>query len=559
MRVSGVLLLGFSLVGCSSAASPVSPDVDASEHHDASTPHVDAASPRHDAGGTKPPPHHDAAIDAAPDVGFLEPTATLPPLASAPITTAETLVPVHALVSPPDPGPPSTPSVLSSWLAEGYGQTTLGAGQPLLPVSPPGATVPPVGANPTMLLRFVHLPDIQLADDESPNRACDLDVPAVSGATDGAFRPQEGDECRILDAAIRTINTLNTTLPISFVLTGGDNADNAQTNEIDWFLQIMDGASSVKCDSGDYNDPVKGPNNDGKDPFDAVGLDVPWWWVTGNHDVNIQGTFPVDATSQARALGTKPLSKTRDYTKPGAPLFAGPVVPDARRAALTRPDLMKLVAADGDGHGVSASQVSSGKAFYSFDVTGTPLRFIILDTPAETGGVEAVIHQADITGTIKPLFDQALSDGKLVITASHHSTDEVNDGSGFGGVQQADALTETEWEDFLGGYDNLLFSMVGHLHLHRVTYVTPATGHAFWEVMTGALADYPHQFRLVEIWDDDNGWIRMRAIVTDYQTENDPVAAAGRTLAIADQTSGWALDGYGADTDRNIELYIEKP
>jgi hypothetical protein len=77
--------------------------------------------------------------------------------------------------------------------------------------------------------------------------------------------------------------------------------------------------------------------------------------------------------------------------------------------------------------------------------------------------------------------------------------------------------------------------------------------------MTGSLADYPHQFRVVEIWDDDNGWIRMRAVVTDYETMNDPVATTGRALAIADQTSGWSLDGYGTVSDRNVELYIQKP
>jgi hypothetical protein len=92
-----------------------------------------------------------------------------------------------------------------------------------------------------------------------------------------------------------------------------------------------------------------------------------------------------------------------------------------------------------------------------------------------------------------------------------------------------------------------------------VTYITPTAGHSFWEVMTGALADYPHQFRLIEIWDDDNGWIRMRAIVTDYDTASDPVAAIGKSLGIADQTSGWAHDGYGTTTDRNIELYVPKP
>jgi hypothetical protein len=557
MRPSLAILLGLPLLACSSSPSHET-SADSGSHVDAGVTHADAA--KHEASSGKSDAEtRDASRDAGDDLGFLEPTATLPPLTSAPITTAQTIVPVHAVETATQSVSPMTPSVLSTFLSEGYGQTTLGAGEPLNEVPPPGQTVPAQGAAPTMLLRFVHLPDIQLADDESPNRVCSLDVPESQGQTGAAFRPQEGDQCRILDAAVRTINTLNATLPLSFVLTGGDNADNAQTNEIDWFMQIMDGASSVKCDSGDYNDPVPGPNNDGKDPFKAVGLDVPWWWVTGNHDVLVQGNLVVDEGTQARAVGTVPIDGTRDYTQPGAPIFRGPVVPDPRRVPLVRQDLMKLVAGDGDGHGIGASQVSTGKAFYSFDVPDTPLRFIILDTPAETGSDDGVIHQADVTSTIKPLFDQSVSDGKLVIAACHHPTDQVSDGSGIGGTAQADALTETEWEDFLGGYDNLLFLIVGHTHNHQVQWLTPSTGHSFWEVTTSALADYPHQFRLVEIWDDDNGWIRMRAIVTDYETAGDPVAATGRSLAITDYTSGWGKNGYGNPTDRNVELFIQKP
>jgi hypothetical protein len=578
MRRFLICSLGALAVACSSSSSKETADASSHPGVDATQPKADVVTPKHDTGKPQADAGHhpldaakDGAVaDAGTDIGFLEPTASIPALDAAVLTTTldAALLPEHAVVSlKPDASvEPSTPSVLSEWLSEGYGLTTLGAGEPLNAVLPPStSTVPTPGSSPTMLLRFVHLPDIQLADDESPNRLCNFDDPASEGSMDAAFRPQEGYECRILNAAVRTINALNTPLPLSFVLTGGDNSDSAQTNEIDWFMSIMDGSKFVKCDSGDYNDPVPGPNNDGKDPFVADGLDVPWWWVTGNHDVLVQGNLVVNASTVASALGTTAMGATRDYTQPGAPLFTGPIVPDARRKPLTRTELMTLVAADGDGHGVGATQVASGKAFYTFDVPNTPLRFAIFDTAAETGYDEGIIHQADVTSTIKPMLDQALSDGKYVIAASHHSTDMIGDGSGVGGTKQADALTQAEWESFLGSYDNLLFSLVGHVHTHRVKMIAPTTpdggapGHAFWEVMTGALADYPHQFRLIEIWDDDNGWIRMRAIVTNYQTDGDQVAADGRQRGIADQVSGWAHDGYGTALDRNVEIYIQKP
>lgn len=486
-------------------------------------------------------------------------TAVLAPLAGAATTDTQTLTASHAFLTSPDPGAPNDPATLPGWLAAGYGATTLGAGEPLMALMPPvtpAQTAPAAGANRKLLVRFAHLPDTQLADDESPDRLCEFDEP---GSTSGAFRPQEGDECRVLDAAVRTLNALHKTLPLSFVLTGGDNSDSSQQNEVGWFMQIMDGAARVKCDSGADNDPIPGPNNDGKDPFAAVGLAVPWKWVTGNHDVLVQGNFVVDDKERALAVGVDAPSGTRDYTLPGAPLTNGPVVADPARLPLHRDELMKQVAADGDGHGIGAAQMASGKAYYSFDVDGTPLRFVVLDTCAETGGDDGVVHQADIDATLKPMLDQAVSDGKWVVLASHHSTSSIGDGSGYGGVQQADALTAQAWVDFLGGYPNIVFSMVGHTHLNRIRYVSPTNGHAFWEVMTSALADYPHQFRLVEIWDDDNGWLRLRGLVTNYSTDGDPVAREAKALGVADAVAGWANDGYGGVTDRNVELFIPKP
>jgi hypothetical protein len=131
---------------------------------------------------------------------------------------------------------------------------------------------------------------------------------------------------------------------------------------------------------------------------------------------------------------------------------------------------------------------------------------------------------------------------------------------GLGGAVQADALTADQWSAFVGGYDNVLFSMVGHSHRHRVRAIAPAAGHAFWEVMTSAIADYPHQFRILELFDQDNGWIMLRATCVDFATDGDPVALEGRRRGIADLVSGWLpADTELKATDRNVELWIKKP
>jgi hypothetical protein len=63
---------------------------------------------------------------------------------------------------------------------------------------------------------------------------------------------------------------------------------------------------------------------------------------------------------------------------------------------------------------------------------------------------------------------------------------------------------------------------------------------------------------LIEIRDLDNGYLGIRAIGFDYQTENDPIAEDGRRRAITDFTSGWCGDGSGTLGDRNVELYVKK-
>ncbi|MES1171488.1 MAG: metallophosphoesterase, partial [Actinomycetota bacterium] len=186
------------------------------------------------------------------------------------------------------------------------------------------------------LVRFVHLTDVQLADDESPLRVASLDA---RGSTQSAFRPQEAHMCRVLSAMVRTINALP---DIDLVLLGGDNIDNAQSNELDWFLGIMNGGK-VDCDSGTDDDPLQGPSNDPKDPFVSAGLAVPWYWVTGNHDIMPQGTVPLTDDARGLAVGDTTELGTRDWSKPGGPVTSSKVIADARRALLGRHNLTARV------------------------------------------------------------------------------------------------------------------------------------------------------------------------------------------------------------------------
>ncbi len=488
----------------------------------------------------------------------------LAPLTSAPTTLETRYSPTHAAQKYTDGPNPAAPDALATYLEKGFGEQTAGPGEQYIRRVIDDSTPPAAGTNAKRILRFVHMADLQLSDDESPTRVGTLDA---AGFTSSALRPQDAYICRMTNAAVRTINALSKKDPIAFTLMGGDNADSAQTNEVDWVLQILSGSPSVECDSGIDDDPIKGPDNDGKDPFVAEGLAMPWLWVTGNHDVLVQGNVAPNESNRLTAVGDNANNGTRLYSAnrsdgllPGA--ITTDVVPiDAKRALLSPVDLLAKVGGDKDGHGLDARAKSSGKATYTKDIDGTNFRFLVIDTAHASGGADGVITQRHVDEVIKPALDKAKQDGKWVILASHHAHTSLTPEGGALGTKEPDAILPDGWKDFLGQYSNVVFSMVGHSHEHRVRAVKPTTaGHAYWEVMTSAIADYPHQFRVVEIYDQDNGWLMMRTHAVDLAVEGDPVAAEGRRRGVVDQLSGWLPgDGRGTPEDRNVELWIKKP
>ena len=474
------------------------------------------------------------------------------------VTTDSTLSPALARQdSTAGPNPASDPFSLARYTEAGYGVLNASPGLGYTTHTFDGSTPPTAGPHSTRIARFVHLTDLQIADDESPTRVASFDSPI---GLDAAARPQDSDLCRMTNAAVRTINALHHQDPIDFVLLGGDNADSAQSNEVDWALSILTGAKEVKCDSGAVNDPVPGPDNDGKDAFYAEGLEMPFKWVTGNHDVTVQGDFPITQFLGVE-LGSVADSGTRDYTQPGGPIRAGDfVVPDAARKLLDRHALMTKIAASGDGHGIGAAQIASGKATYTFDVPGTPLRLLTIDTATEDGGAEGVIHQADVDALIKPALDRALADGKWVFLASHHGVSSLSTDGGIFGKEQADAVLPDDWVDFVGQYPNVIFGVMGHTHRHNVKVVKSLKGGQWWEVMTSSIADYPHQFHMLELFDQDNGWLMLRATAVDFSTVDDVVAKDARERGTIDWQSGWGMDnGLGDPANRNVELWMKKP
>ncbi len=480
----------------------------------------------------------------------------LPALTIAPLTTELTLAPTKARLKSAEPRKPTDPLNVAALLEEGFGETHEAPGEATVVRTLDGQPPPKSGPNAKLLLRFAHLADFQLADDESPIRLIQFDAPST---IDGAFRPHEAHECNIVNALVRTVNVVHETAPVAFVVLGGDNADNAQSNEAHWVMDLLNGKDRVECDSGNDDDPVPGADNDPKDPFIAEGLHMPWYWVTGNHDVLRQGNFAVTSDVVALSVGDNSAGGARDWSQPGGPVITGEVIPDLERQALFAKELYAMVAADGDGHGLTAKDAASGKATYTFDVAGTQLRFLIVDTSSELGSANGLLRRSHVDTVIEPALAKAEKDGKWVILAAHHQVSLIQDGSGLGGEKQADAVLGDEYLELLAKHPNVILNLAGHSHIHDVHPLVPKVGHTFWEMVSGSLADFRHQARIIEVWDQDNGQLMVRATSVDYRTDGDAVAAEGRTISTVDYTSGWGLDGNGTTNDHNVELWLPKP
>ncbi|MEO6950417.1 MAG: hypothetical protein ABI321_01285, partial [Polyangia bacterium] len=309
--------------------------------------------------------------------------------------------------------------------------------------------------------------------------------------------------------------------------------------------------------SGDIDDPVKGPDNDPKDAFIADGLKMPWRWVTGNHDVLNQGNFPV-AEKSAGYLGTTDDAGTRTWKKLNLPTIHDGIVADPMREANDRMALMAAVAADGDGHGIGASSMASGKAYYHFDV-GTSVRIVVLDTAAETGGADGVLHRADLMSEVQPTLEEAEAQGRYTILVSHHGPTTLSQGSDLGGTLQADAVQTDEWRTFLAGYPHVMLHLGAHTHLFRVATAGTAATHQFFEAETGSLADWPGELRMFELWEHAD-FIEIRGIPIDFSDEGDPLVTEARRRQAADFTSGWVdpTVGPGADDSRAVSLWFPK-
>ena len=468
-----------------------------------------------------------------------------------------------------------------------------------------------------VLLTVAHLSDLHVCDAQSPARVefmdrwADPDSPLLEQLGEvGSYRAQEMLTAQVLEACVRAVNEVDAGpiggQPLDFAISTGDNTDSAQTNELSWYLTLLEGGP-VHPDSGDLSryegvadDEVEDerywhPAADAVDlphslygfpsapglldavrqPFEAVGLSMPWLAVHGNHDRLVQGTVPPGGVIGRAAVGTaKPiglpegwganealgflagLETTVDVTAMAAMLKAEMrhVTADRARRITTRAEFVSAhfsERARPSGHGFGTLP------YYRFDHGAVTM--LVLDTVDQYGGWEGSLDRAQFDWLHTEL-EAADEDRRYVVLASHHPIERLINPTGH------DRVLAPELEQLLAGHPCVVLWLAGHTHQTAVT----ARG-TYWQVVAPSLIDWPQQARIVELL-RGNGALRIVATMLDHagtapwdHTIDSIEAMAGLSRELSANDWQWRhvpLEKHpraGAVDERNVCLLLRDP
>lgn len=312
------------------------------------------------------------------------------------------------------------------------------------------------------LASIVHLTDIHVVDAQSPARVEFLDrdsnPPQDPIPFSSAWRPQETLCGHISDAMIQRVNAIGkgpvTGRPFDCAVSTGDNTDNQQKNELDWYIALLDG-QPLAVNSGDatryegvqdtdtvtydehywHPDDVGHPITSEPDqykrffgfpdypglleaaivPFTATGLTVPWYSTYGNHDGLLQGNAPSNPVFEGIATGpVKVTSRPAGFTSADflnglsnqdptvlaafATAPGRPVTADAERTIIP-PSAYVQAHLDSptspNGHGYTAENVETGVLYFTFDITAE-IMGVSLDTVNRGGYADGSLDRTQV-------------------------------------------------------------------------------------------------------------------------------------------------------------------
>lgn len=506
----------------------------------------------------------------------------------------------------------STPTTLDRTLAaagvarvgseQPYRRLHFGIGEPRLVRSASVEGVERSNVKRQSLLVLVQMTDLQLADTASPGRFEFFEylrgVPGM-GAFVPAQRPQEALAVQAVEAMSRAISgwdgSRDTGAPLGLALCTGDNIDNAQLNELTWFLTLL-GGGRISFGAGDrryegvqsaawandlYWHPDGGPDRyrekwgfpdypglltEATTALDTSGVGVPFLSCFGNHEAlpfgesvaTAQYSRLLTGSGKAVALrpGLDPVGQENELYCHPERFLTGPtlsVTADPSRTVVSRRDFIAAhlrAAGLPAGHGFDEHNLADGTAYAAYDgIAG--LRVILLDSTNLNGRSDGSFGRAQLAWLedrlvevharhFSPRGDTSTTgnEDQLVILASHHGLASLtNDREDEDGPEEDQPrATAQEIEALVHRFPNVVLWLNGHRHCNDVQFRRSPhdAGGGFWEVSTASLADWPSQARLVELTANSDRTLSVLCTMLDHVGAADPRhdEGVGRLAAI---------------------------
>lgn len=489
------------------------------------------------------------------------------------------------------PGP-----VVRRGTASAYRLLVPGPGEPHLVRGDLVGGEPGDGLTRRALLAFAHVTDLQLADVQSPARFefCDrhVDDPRFSLLVP-MQRPHETLTARATQAMVETLNAVDsgpvTGAELALVLTTGDAIDNAQWNELQMFLALLEGGTVRPGSGGSRYQGVQSPQwgdrsywrpdeaggddyqrhhgypfqpgllADALAEFESGGLRLPWLACFGNHEFLVQGVGRVTPAVQQRLVGTTKAAGPvglldvdalhQRFVEAPEDFLTGvqrEVTADPDRRAVTRAEFVDAhfsPLSRPRGHGFTESNRRAGTAYYVHD--HGPVRLVCLDTTRPAGAADGCLDEQQLAWLEERLAEVSSrhlngqgatvhtgNEDRLVVLFSHHGVETMtNTGPLPGDAEIGRRVSGEELRALVHRFGNVVAWFNGHTHHNRVVpRADPLrrTG-GFWEVTTAAVVDWPCQARLVEVLDNDDGTVSLVSTMVDHGGLVRPLPGRQRT------------------------------
>jgi len=477
-----------------------------------------------------------------------------------------------------------------------------------------------------------HLSDLHVCDAQSPTRPefldrwADPDSPIREKVgTIGTYRPHSMLSPHVVEAMVQSLNVI-THGPLSGHLIDGaiitgDTTDNAQFNEVSWYLALLDGLA-FRPDSGDYS-TYEGVIDDGAEHYDlrywhphgtpkgqidddarakygfpivpnllhncrkgfkATGLKFPWFAVHGNHDALLQGTVASEPHIAAEMIGNKRytglptnvtlaevLSSFQEVGPASFPhSFDAPftqVTADIERRAVARGEFAAMhLASPGlpRGHGFTHENVVNKNMYYATHIGAVKL--IVIDSVNHFGGWQGSLDVEQFEWLEREVSDA----DRPIVLASHHPLSKMFNSYAPSGRR----VCVEEIQEMLLKYPRVIAWFAGHEHRHHIKWIGPEEEvRGFWQIETASHADWPQQSRTIEIVQDSIGDIYFGLSIVDHAGGTDfgdatkavDIAALSRLLSAniwqkrPELGSSHDVNWWsGRAKDRNVILKINK-